>query len=213
MDGRKRPVRGLWQRNARYYARLAVTDRETGHTQVRRVPLNGVTTAAQAQAELRRLQTQREAGELPVLRQAPKFRDYVAGYRAHYEAVRDAKRPGTLATERVHLRAWQEHLSDTRLTEITPAMINAYIARRQAGGWIGRTVNLSVTILRNVLLSREQAEGSPLTQAEVMEIRDSCPSVAVPIDVVAKIDAERGYKDIDPEQCWEQWQESRKSLI
>ena len=63
------------------------------------------------------------------------------------------------------------------------------------------------------LLNREQAKGSPLTQAEVMEIRDCCPSVAVPIDVVAKIDAERGYKDIDPEQCWEQWQEARKSLI
>ena len=63
------------------------------------------------------------------------------------------------------------------------------------------------------LLNREQAKSSPLTEAEVMEIRDSCPSVAVPIDVAAKIDAERGYKDIDPEQCWEQWQEARKSLI
>jgi hypothetical protein len=63
------------------------------------------------------------------------------------------------------------------------------------------------------LLNREQAKGSPLTEAEVIEIRDSCPSVAVPIDVAEKIDAERGYKDIDPERCWEQWQEARKSLI
>jgi hypothetical protein len=63
------------------------------------------------------------------------------------------------------------------------------------------------------LLNREQAKGRSLTEAEVIEIRDSCPSVAVPIDVVAKIDAERGYKDIDPERCWEQWQEARKSLI
>lgn len=151
LDGRKRPVRGLWQRSDRYYARLAVTDRETGRTQVRRVPLKGATTAAQAQAELRRLQTQREDGELPVLRQAPKFSDYMQSYLAYYEAARDAKRWGTLATERVHLRAWQEHLGETRLAEITPAKINAYIARRQAGGWTGRTVNLSVTILRNVL--------------------------------------------------------------
>ena len=58
-----------WKRNDRYYARLAVSDRETGRTQGRRVPLKGV-TAAQAQAEFRRLQTQREDGELPVLRQA-----------------------------------------------------------------------------------------------------------------------------------------------
>jgi len=63
------------------------------------------------------------------------------------------------------------------------------------------------------LLNREKAKGSPLTEAEVIEIRDGCPSVAVPIDVLAKMDAERGYKDIDPERCWEQWQEARKSLI
>ena len=63
------------------------------------------------------------------------------------------------------------------------------------------------------LLNREKAKGSPLTEPEVIEIRDSCPSVAVPIDVVAKMDAERGYKDIDPERCWEQWQEARKSLL
>lgn len=63
------------------------------------------------------------------------------------------------------------------------------------------------------LLNRERAKGSPLTEAEVIAIRDSCPTVAVPIDVAAKIDSERGYKDINPEYCWEQWQEARKSLV
>lgn len=63
------------------------------------------------------------------------------------------------------------------------------------------------------LLNQEQAKGSPLTEAEVTAIRDSCPSVAVPIDVALKIDSERGYKDIDPEHCWEQWQEARKTLV
>jgi hypothetical protein len=63
------------------------------------------------------------------------------------------------------------------------------------------------------LLNREQTKGSPLTEAEVIEIRDCCPSVATPVDVAAKIDAARGYKDIDPEQCWEQWQEARTRLI
>ena len=63
------------------------------------------------------------------------------------------------------------------------------------------------------LLNREQAKGAPLTEAEVIVIRDSCPSVAVPIDVAGKIDVERGYKDLDPERCWEQWQEARKSLV
>lgn len=26
------------------------------------------------------------------------------------------------------------------------------------------------------------------------------------------MDEKRGYKDIDPENCWEQWQEARKML-
>jgi len=67
--------------------------------------------------------------------------------------------------------------------------------------------------LLSTLISREQSKGSPLTEAEVIQIRDNCPSVAVPIDVVPAIDESRGYKDIDPEKCWEEWQESRRSLI
>jgi hypothetical protein len=51
------------------------------------------------------------------------------------------------------------------------------------------------------LLNRERAKSSPLAAAEVTAIRDQCPSVAVPKDVAEKIDVERVYKDIDPEQC------------
>jgi hypothetical protein len=60
------------------------------------------------------------------------------------------------------------------------------------------------------LLNRERAKGTALTEAEVLEIRNSCPTVAVPVDVAEKMDAERGYKDIEPEKCWEQWQDVRK---
>ena len=67
--------------------------------------------------------------------------------------------------------------------------------------------------LVSTLLNREQTKGSPLTEAEVLQIRDDCPSVAVPIDIVPKIDAERGYKDINPENCWAEWQEARQRFI
>ncbi len=67
--------------------------------------------------------------------------------------------------------------------------------------------------LVSVLLRREQAKGSPLTEAEVLSIRDGSEAVAVPRDKVAAIVESRGYEDIDPEHCWEQWQEARKSLI
>ena len=49
------------------------------------------------------------------------------------------------------LNAWVEHLGETRVDRITPAMINAFIAKRQVQGHNPGTVNLGVTVLRNVL--------------------------------------------------------------
>jgi integrase len=150
LDGRKRPIRGLWKRNSKFYARIAIEDSNTGVKQVRRVPLEAE-TVAQAQAELRRLMTKREDNALPILKRTPKFSDYVTQYLAFYETVRDAKRPRTLETEKGHLNQWKEHLGETRLDRITKAAINGFIAKRQGAGKSGRTVNLGVTVLRNVL--------------------------------------------------------------
>lgn len=150
-DLRKRPVRGLWMRNGKFYARLSVEDHETGNKSVRRVPL-AVDSVAQAQAELRRLQTKRENNALPILKLTPKFSDYVdKSYLAFYETVKDAKRPRTLETEKGHLNHWKKHLGDTRLDRINKAMINAFIAKRQGAKKNARTVNLGVVVLRNVL--------------------------------------------------------------
>jgi integrase len=150
-DARKRPIRGLWQRGSRFYARLAVEDLSTGRKEVRRVPLEGAQSVAQAMAALRRLQTQREENNLPVLKRTPKFSECMKQYLAYYETVKDAKRPKTLQTERGHLNAWVKHLGESRVDRITPAMINAFIAKRQGQGLNARTVNLGVTVLRNVL--------------------------------------------------------------
>jgi hypothetical protein len=53
LNGRKQPIRGLWIRGSRYYARLSVENPITGVKKTRRVPLidkdgNAVQTAAQA---------------------------------------------------------------------------------------------------------------------------------------------------------------------
>jgi hypothetical protein len=53
LDGRKQPVRGLWERNGRFYAQLTVENRIASVKKVRRVPLadkNGVPVATAAQA-------------------------------------------------------------------------------------------------------------------------------------------------------------------
>lgn len=47
-DERKRPIRGLWVRNNRYYAQLTLEDSNTGEKQLRRVPLEKAATPAQA---------------------------------------------------------------------------------------------------------------------------------------------------------------------
>lgn len=151
LDARKRPIRGLWIRGDRYYARLRVPHPDTGVAQVRRVPLPEAHSPAEAQAQLRRLLTQRVDNALPSVRLAPKFRDYVEEYFAYYAQAISAKRPKTISTERTQLNAWTEHLGDVRLHQINRAMINAFIAKRQAGGASPRTVNLGIVVLRNVL--------------------------------------------------------------
>jgi len=149
-NGRKQPIRGLWQRNGRYYARLAVEDPSTGKKAVRRIPLE-VETVAEAVAALNKLQTQRADNALPVLKQTPKFSDYVETYFTHFEQLKDAKRPRTIETERGHLNRWKEHLKETRLDRITIPMIAEFRVLRKTEGVSNRTVNLAVTCFRNVL--------------------------------------------------------------
>lgn len=65
-----------------------------------------------------------------------------------------------------------------------------------------------VAILHRAELDR----GTPLTEAEMLEIRDS--SVCM---MMTRRDAEalaegRGYDDIDPERAWIEWQEVRAQL-
>jgi integrase len=151
LDQRKRPIRGLWERNGRYYAQISVEDQVTGIKRVKRVPLEGAATNAQAVAKYHELLTQRHKGALPVLKRTPKFSDYAAQYLEFYKKVKDAKRASTLATEGFAIDRWIEHLGHVRLDRITRALINSFIAKRQAAGLSGRTVNLEVICFRNVM--------------------------------------------------------------
>jgi integrase len=151
MDKRKRPIRGLWERNGRYYAQLTVEDQITGIKQVKRVPMEGVSTDAQAVAKLQELLTQRRKGVLPVLKRTPLFADYAKQYFDYYQQVKDAKRASTLYTENIIINHWIEHLGHVRLDRITRALVNSFIAKRQAAGRSGRTVNLDVICFRNVM--------------------------------------------------------------
>lgn len=75
-----------------------------------------------------------------------------------------------------------------------------------------RLVIMPMPALVAVLLAKEREKGSPLTEAEVIAVRDAAVCVMTPHDVVARIAEKRGYGDIDPERAWEDWNAIRPSL-
>ena len=60
-----------------------------------------------------------------------------------------------------------------------------------------------------ILLNRERAKGHPLTEQEVLEIRDGAVTIALTPEAAADAEKSRGYRDIDPENVWEEWQRAR----
>lgn len=62
-----------------------------------------------------------------------------------------------------------------------------------------------VPTLINLLTLFEQQKGSELTEEEVLEIRDKAVCMTISSDMLEKLEKSRGYKDLDPKHCWEEW--------
>jgi hypothetical protein len=56
-----------------------------------------------------------------------------------------------------------------------------------------------------LLIRAEELNGSPLTRNQAIAIRDNADCVMLPASTKAEMEEERGYADIDPERCWEDW--------
>ena len=163
LDGRKQPIRGLWVRNGRFYAQLKIENPITGLKKTRRVPLsdkdgNRVQTAAQAVAELKRLQTQRADNQLPILERTPKFSDYAAHYLAFISSGQGTKKPGTIQKEKSLLARWADYLGQLRIGQIKRIHVNRFIEARLKEDVSPRTINLDVIALR-VVLKRALEDG------------------------------------------------------
>ena len=66
--------------------------------------------------------------------------------------------------------------------------------------------------LAATLLSVEKKYGQPLTEAQVNAIRDKA-TVMISSEQAAKVvEDRRGYKDINPKDCWHEWQLLRVQL-
>ena len=75
-----------------------------------------------------------------------------------------------------------------------------------------KLVLVFIPSLASVLLRAEQEKGSPLTEQDTLAIRDKAVCVAFPEDKVPASEEARGYPDIDPEDCWAEWQRLRVEL-
>lgn len=102
-DGRGREIDRLWVRNGRFYYQLWIAGKGC-----RRIPLvdehnQPVKTLTQAEEAIERLKRNKREGELPRLRRAPAFDEYVEHYLSWLEQT-EAKKPKTRAQENCTLR-------------------------------------------------------------------------------------------------------------
>ena len=63
-----------------------------------------------------------------------------------------------------------------------------------------------------LLVHAEDKKGSPLSKDEVHAIRDSGACIMMETGDARKMDDSRGYRDIDPENCWHDWQMTRRDM-
>jgi hypothetical protein len=66
--------------------------------------------------------------------------------------------------------------------------------------------------LAALLLAAEKDKRSPLTKDEVFAIRNSATLMMVSEEAAEEIYKKRGFRDINPDNCWEEWCELRKRL-
>ncbi len=69
-----------------------------------------------------------------------------------------------------------------------------------------------VPSLSAVLIFAEDQKGSPLDLDEVIDIRDNATVIMMSAEDAEQMEKSRGYHDIDPENCWYDWQILRKEL-
>ena len=71
-------------------------------------------------------------------------------------------------------------------------------------------VPVFIPSLSAILVNAEDNKGSPLTKEEALEIRDKASVVMLSKQAAEQMNEKRGYSDIDPENCWYDWQMLRR---
>lgn len=63
-----------------------------------------------------------------------------------------------------------------------------------------------------VLTWKEKEKGMDLTEKEVLETLGKAVAIMVSIEDKIKLDQARGYRDLDPDNIWQEWCEYKASL-
>ena len=69
-----------------------------------------------------------------------------------------------------------------------------------------------IPALVTLLLRIEREKGSPLTEAEVISIRDNAACITLRSSQAMAMEERRGYPDIVAEDAWNDWQRARQML-
>ena len=123
---------------------MSVTDATGRHTQ-RRVPLKAK-SLIQAQAELEKLRQSRTLPPQP--QTSPIWSNY---WHTYISQIHQLKRPRTVDSEKLHCEHWAEAIGKLNIHLIRKSHLLQYRSAKLKAGWAGRTVNLAVTVLSNVL--------------------------------------------------------------
>lgn len=75
-----------------------------------------------------------------------------------------------------------------------------------------QVVPVPIPALVAILLRAEKLKGTALTEDEVVRIRDDAVCMTMTLEMKWKLEEQRGYPDIDPEDAWNQWQVARVEL-
>ncbi len=147
-DTRKRRVRGLWQRNGRYFANLTVAD-DLGRKKSQFAPLSAG-TLDEAKADYARLLTERADNRLRPLGMVPTFAEYLR--KAYLPALTaSGKRLASVVKEKRQLERWATEIGHLRLNKLGPGHLDAVLVKLSNEGLSGRTVNLYVIAARNLI--------------------------------------------------------------
>jgi integrase len=147
VDSRKRKIRGLWQRNNRYYLQMRV-EQGNGTSKPVRIPLEAV-NIEEARKEMDKKRTQKNEGTIhqPGLR--PNFEALTLEYRESAEF--STKKRGTQENEVQALKRWNAHLGGIRVDWIKPSHLVDFQNLRRAGGVGSRTINLDLGVFNNAM--------------------------------------------------------------